>query len=309
MNNKKLVLILVALLGIWGISKLFSGERDKSFKTELIKIDTASVNKILLNTGADNFEDVILTKEGNDWFVSKNNFTTKASEGSIKPLLDQLALVKTKRIAAKSEKKWKDYEVEDGNSARLRIYNGSKLLEDVIVGKFSFNQQAKTMTSFVRLNGSPEVYAVDGMMSMNAKRDFNSFRNKALATVAKDKAIHIGYTNNIDSTQIDLLYSNNNWMNKDVIADSTKIANYLNGLSNLNGADFSNTFDEVKAKELLQEAVSIRTSDNTNPIVIYCYKNEGDKPFVIHSTLNKDAYFLSDSTGIYQTIFGELKSI
>ena len=48
MNNKILLIILVALLAIYGLSKLFSGNKETTFKTELIQVDTAVVSSITI---------------------------------------------------------------------------------------------------------------------------------------------------------------------------------------------------------------------------------------------------------------------
>lgn len=314
MDNKKLLYILIALLGVYGLNKLFSGKKERSFKTELIVVDTAQVTAITVFPKADEFAEVSMKKENDEWIISKGDFSTKAVTSSINSLLEQLALIKTQRIAAKSEEKWADYEVEEGKGTRMVVYTGSKVVSDFIIGKFDFKQspqaqqqfqqqQQPTITSYVRLNGEPETYAVDGFLSMSLGQGFDAYRNKELIAITKEDI------NQLDFSEGNSSYSINKspigWaVNGTEVLDSTKVDSYLTALSNISGTEFVNDFDAVQHSDKLAKSLTIKANNMVEPVSIHCYADSTRaKPFIIHSTLNKDGYFASDSAGIYSRIF------
>ena len=127
MNNKILLLIFVGLLVVWGLSQMNSGKRDRSFKTDLIQIDTASVTTINLYPKTDEQKEITLSKENGTWIATQGMVTTKANQSAVQSLLGNLNLIKTKRVAAKKQEKWKDYEVEATSGSRVKVYAGCLL--------------------------------------------------------------------------------------------------------------------------------------------------------------------------------------
>lgn len=132
MNNRTLLIVFLLLLAVFGISQLFTGKRTKSFNSELIKVDTAAITSIVVNPKAPEEAEITLKKEDTGWIASNGTISVKAQPGSVSNLLSNLTLIKTKRIAAKSPEKWAEYEVEEGKATRIRVYAGTKLLEDPV---------------------------------------------------------------------------------------------------------------------------------------------------------------------------------
>ena len=305
MKNKTLLLIFLSLLAVFLITQFAFEKKTRSFKTELIQLDTASISSILIYPKSDNQEEMSLKKEGETWILSKGNVTTTANSGSVASLLRNLALIKTKRVASKSQEKWMDYEVEDGNGTRIKVYSGSTLLEDFIVGRFNFNQQTRQGISYVRLANGDEVYAVDGFLSMTMGQGFNAYRNNSISKINKDQVSQIAI-NTLGTTEV-IQKAQNGWSLNGTLIDSTQMANYLTGLQSLNGATFVDDFDELQAQSLLYKTLSLE-GDNMEPVIIKTYRDTSrTEAFVIQSSQNKDTYFSSDETGIYAKLFSELK--
>ena len=105
MKNKTLLLIFLGLLAIFLATQFAFEKKTRTFKTELIQLDTARITSILLYPKGDNQEETLLKKESNFWVVSKGNITTKANQGAVQSILRNLALIKTKRVASKSVEK------------------------------------------------------------------------------------------------------------------------------------------------------------------------------------------------------------
>ncbi len=310
MKNKTLLVIFTALLGIYVFTHFFSGKQERSFKSELVQIDTASVTSIALFPKAENGAEILLKREGNTWIATKGDVITKAQKPNVDGILSVLNLVKTKRVAAKSPEKWAEYEVDETNGSRVKVFAGSKLLEDIIIGRFGFNQQKRTATSFVRLEGEDEVYAIDGFLSMTLNPKFNAFRDKQLVKLNKENVTGLAFSGGQDASAT---YSKmaEGWMKDEGLpVDSTQMESFLSGLENISGAEFVDSFDPVQATGSLQQSLAIMTTDQPDGVIISCYRDStAAKPFILQSNLNPDGYFASDSTGIYSKFFGEIQPV
>lgn len=303
MKNKTLLFIFLGLLGVFLISQFAFERKTRTFKTELIKLDTAAITAIKIYPKSENQEEIVLNKEGSFWVANKNNVTTKANVDAVNSMLRNLALIKTKRVVAKSPEKWVDYEVEETNSTRIKAFQGDKLLEDFIVGRFNFNQQTRQGVSYVRLAKGDEIYAVDGFLSMTMGQGFDAYRNKGILTVSSNDLTQIAI-NTLGNTTI-LQKLGNNWTQDGNPVDSTSISSYLNGLQNINGSTFVNDFDELQAPNLLYKTVSFEGNNLSTPIIIKAFRDTTrTEPYIIQSSLNEDGYFASGDAGIFTQLFG-----
>ncbi|MCP3933145.1 MAG: DUF4340 domain-containing protein [Bacteroidetes bacterium] len=308
MNNKTLLLIFAVLLAIFGLSKFFSVEKDRSFNTNLIEVDTAIVTSVVLIPKEEEGTEITLKKEKAGWIVTDGNISDDATASSVNSILGQLALIETKRIAAKNPEKWSEYEVEEGNGSRVKVYNGEKLMEDFIVGRFNFNQQMRTATSFIRLVPGDEVYAVDGFLTMSFGQGFDSYRNKQLVKMSAGQEI-TNFSYNYGDTLLNFMKLAGQWSQEGQMAlDSSKVENFLNALKNMQGTDFADDFDEVQSANLIYRILTLKGNNILEPITVSCYKDiSREKPFVVNSSQNPDAYFESDSSGVYDRLFKNIQ--
>ena len=309
MNNKTLLIIFVALLAAWGLSQMNSGKRNRSFNTDLIKIDTAAVTTINLYPKSDEQKEITLSKESGTWIATQGTVTTKANQSAVQSLLGNMTMIKTKRVAAKKQEKWKDYEVEEATGSRVKVFAGSELLEDFIVGRFSLNQQTRSGLSFVRLTEADEVYAIDGFLSMTMSQGFNSYRIKEFLQVNKDDLTGLQLTNN-DGSTISFSALNGQWSKEGVAIDSTTMATYLNAIQSTFGSDFVDGLDEGTLSSQLYKTLTITGNNMTGPISVNCYRDiNREKPYLLRSSQNKDAVFESGEDGIFEKIFTKLEEL
>lgn len=318
MNNKTLFVILVLLLAVYGLSQMFSGKKQRSFKTELIQVDTSQVSSINLYPKAEKGAEIILKREGSSWIASKDNVNTKAVKNVVDALLKELVLIKTTRVAAKKKEKWTEYEVEESNGTRVKIYQDDKLLEDFIVGRINFRQRAQqpgmppqmggqqgiSATTFVRLDGEEEVYAVEGFLGMTFNRDFDAFRNKQIIKMTPEQEVTSFSLEGIEAKTF--TKTPNNWLLNDTNSaiDTVKLDNYLNAIRNISGTEFANSFDDTRKNDIIVNKIKLKGNNIGQAIEVTAYYDTTQvKPFIIHSTYNPDAYFASDSSGIYAKIF------
>lgn len=297
MNNKTLALILGALVLVYVASKIFGGNKERSFDSNVIAIDANSIDKINVTQSDETFS---LQKNGDGWSLKVDNNTYTATENSVQTLIENLADVNAQRIVSKTPEKWVNYEVAESDP-RIELFSGSKKLVDVRAGRFSFDQVSRSGTSYIRLEGADEVYAISGFSSMTLRQNSDNYRDKSMLTFTPANVQGI----NISGTSLSKV--NGNWQtNEKVLLDSTEMANYLNGISNTSGASFAT----ITASQLPNAFESLQINDGNREMEIRAYADtSANNDFFIQTSENTEGIFSSDSTGVYQRLFSKLYDI
>lgn len=309
MNNRILLIIFLVLLAIYGITRLTSKQRQSSFDTELIAVDTARVSSVTIRL-KDADADIILKREAGAWLVSNGQISTEAVPSAVEAILGALTEIQTKRIVAKNSEKWADYEVEDGAGTRVTVYDGEEVLEDFVVGRFNFNQQTRSGTSYVRIAGEDEVYAVDGFLTLTFSQGFDSYRDRTILKLDAGQEITSVRFSSPDTTR-QLVKVGEAWqIDGAVPADSALVAQYINGLRNLSGSTFADDFDELQADDYRYRSVTINGNNLLQPLSITCYLDttRTEEPFIIQSSQHPDVFFASDTTGVYERVFKDVEA-
>lgn len=304
-SNKKLLLLFLGLLLLFALSQLFNSKKDRSFKSELLRVDTVSVNKIIIHSASDHQQETVLSRSGSKiWTASQNGKTVPAIPGSVDGILKELPLMKVKSIATQSKDRWNEYEISDSIASHIEVFAGDKKLADFYSGKFGFNPQAQSMLSYIRLKDDPTVYVVDGFQSMTFNAAFNSFRDKTILSFGPNEIEKVGIS--IQGSKSELVKSAQGWLlNGQAIKDSTALQNYINSIISLNGSDIVEAANTPTVP--IHSASLVAVNKNVN-LDLY---SSGDslKPFLVHSSANADVYFKEDSAGVYNTVIGGLLSL
>lgn len=305
MNNKILTIIFLSLLSLYVLTRLFSGRPERTFSSELVQVDTSMVDKIELYPKPEQGEQpLILQRTDGSWTVTNGKISAPATNNAVTGILGQLSLTKAKRVVAKATDKWKDYEVDEAHGIRVKAYTGDIVLADFMVGRFNFNPQTRQAISYLRLSDEEEVYAVDGFLSMTFGQDINAFRNKQILKLEGDEEVS-SLQLQTGEGEIQFQKSGTTWMTDNTPVDSTAMASYLSGLRFVAGNTFVDDF--MPAGKI---AHTLRIVAGTEPVTIRAYPSTGGDPdFVIQSSQYPDAFFASDSSGIYQRLFGKLAEL
>ena len=298
MSNKNLLYIFLGLALIFALTQLFNTKKDRSFKSELLKIDTSTVTKILIQSQSDQHKLTTLTRSGvSSWTAAQGAKTVPAIAGSVDAILRELVLMKVKSIATQSKDRYNEYEISDSIGSHIEVFAGDKKLTDFYTGKFGFVQQTNSMLSYIRMKDDPSVYTIDGFQSMSFNAAFASFRDKTISALSTDPIEKVGIVSN--GIKNELLKSGQAWLlNGLTLIDSTAIQNYINSLQSLNGSEL---LDEWKASNPIHSASLVAGSKSTN-LDLYA-SGDSLRPFIIHSSANPDVYFKEDSSGVYRTVF------
>jgi hypothetical protein len=305
MNNRTLLIVFGVCLALFFGGKLLRGNKTSSFDDAIIKVDSAKVDRIKFVSAGNHPEEFELKKNGNDWVAVQGEMSVPASAENIGSILSQLSRLTAKRIVTKDVARYNEYEITDSLASKVIVWEGKNQVADLEVGGFRFDQNTRAAFSFIKTAKKPEVYEVDGFLSMGLKARFNQFRDKKLVKAAQEDLTSVEWTGH--SPKQVILKEDGIWNYAGMEAvDSTKFNSYLTGLVNAQGSEFS----ELKSTAGLTmlEKITLTGNNMVEPTVISAFATQDTlKPFLIASTVNPDAVFKSDSNGLYKKIFLDLR--
>ncbi len=298
-SNKTLGLLFAGLLIFAVIIVLFdSGGNERSFRTELVDIDTSAVSQILIYPKKLNGESVKLFQEGSNWRVElADGKTAPVLQSKIDELIKQLTDVKPGRLAGRGKENWSQFEV-DSSATRVEVYEGSDKTLDLLIGKFAF-QQPRTMKTYVRLTEDTDVYEIDGFLSMTFNQDANAYRDPTIISGKETEWNSLAFSYPADSSY-QLVKMNDRWqLSNGSPVDSAKTATALRQMINLRGSDFVDLDKETLP--MPEYKLTIVKSDDSQ-IEVFGYKTADDM-IIINSSQNPEAYFDGSEGNLFNRVF------
>ena len=292
-NSNKILWITFAVL-LTAVIIIFttdSTKKERSFRKELVAVDTASITNISLFPKSIHGKEVKIFKENSIWKAETNNGKSfVVPKTKIKNLLSAIVNIKPQRIAARNKNKWSEYEI-DSSSTRIVVKEGNSKVLDLQIGKFAF-QQPRSMTTFVKLTDDNDVYEVDGFLNVTFNKDVDSFRDETVIKSDKNNWSKLNFTSNNMNNNYSLVKLDNKWSINGAILDSAKTDNALNSLSRLTNSNFVN----IEKNELPpQFAKLIIESTTDEPVEIVAFKDSTN--YIIHSSINPENYFDGNKIG------------
>jgi hypothetical protein len=306
MNNRTLLIVFGVCLVLFLGGKLWKENKSSSFDDAIVKVDSAKVDRIKFVSAGNHPDEFELKKSGEDWAAVKGDKSVPASPQTIQSILSQLSRLKALRIVSKDVAHYGEYEISDSLASKVMVWQGSKQVADLEVGGFRFDQNTRSAFSFLKKAKQPEVYEVDGFLSMGLKAKFDQFRDKKLVKATQEDLSLIEWTGTGQPKQA-IQKEDGVWNYAGMEAvDSTKFKTYLAGLVSAQGNEFSDL--KSTAGLSLLEKVTLTGNNMTEPTVISAFAAQDTlKPFLITSSVNPDAIFKSDANGLYKKIFLDLR--
>lgn len=304
MRSGVIISLLILALSGYGLYRYWS-QPAQPFTASLMKVDSTRVTSLVIRLPGNNTE-ITLLREPEGWIASNGQVNIKASATMVHTLLNELSEVPIQEMVATDQKFWKVYGVDNKQGVRVQLYQNKKLLEDFIVGNLDTDPISQAPISYLRLTKGPEIYAVTSKLATDFNQDFNAFRNRIILQLAPNTSITALEIQTLDST-LQCTPTPEGWKMGMIVLDSLSMLRYLNQLHSIAGEIFADDFDEVQGSKYVYQTLKITNSANIEPFVITCYRDTTRKlPFIIQSNQNKEAFFASDSLGVYHKIFGFL---
>jgi hypothetical protein len=282
-SNLKLVLGLVLLGLVYLATAYFDSSKSQELDKQLVNIDTARISNITIITPD---ETVDLQKENNQWNIKLNTGKSiPAVDSKVHSLITQLINIHPDRLAAKDKSKWVDYQV-DSTGIRLKVQQDDVLALDMIIGQ-------SASTSYLRLSDEVEVYASDGFGGLNNHDNINHFRDNTFVKMQTDSIQSISFMYPGDSS-FQIINESGRWHFDDgSIADSVKIAAYLQKLDLKYNDNFSNQDGSTTGQALAEVTIN---SKNQEVLFLKAYVDPADS-VIFHSSSNPWAFFKDKALG------------
>lgn len=297
-SNKTLGMIFTGLLIVAIVIVLSDlGNNERTFRSELVDIDSSAVSKILIYPKKLNGDAVKLFKEDNNWKVElTEGKSASVPKSKINQILKQLMEIKPERLAGRGEENWAEFEV-DSSATRIELYEGSDKTLDLVIGKFTF-QQPRAMKTFVRLTNDTDVYETEGFLSMTFNQDANYYRDDSVIQDDVNDWKSLAFSYPADSSY-QLVKVNNSWqLSTGEEIDSAKTVAQLNRLSNVRSPGFVDV--DKDTLPLPQYKLTIIKNDDSQ-IEVFGYKV--DDKVIINSSQNSESYFDGSKNELFKKIF------
>ena len=294
-NFKILTTIFVVLLIVVVFIEIIDSRKgNRTFKSDLVEVVADEVTSIELYPKVTDGNLIKLFKENEEWKVESEGSKYNADQSSANRMIAELNNMKPKSVAASNKDRWEQFEVTDSLGTRVKLFKGTDLLANVIIGKFSFSQP-RNMTSYVRLNGEKEVYGVDGMLGMSFNRNLDAFRDQTVINSNKTDWKRLSFIYPADSSFV-LERMGDQWMTDGIKADSASVVQYFNKISNLTESNFAKNKPAIPSTHRL----IIEGNNMMQKIEIAGYLlDEGN--FILETNQNPGTYFNSKTSA--ETLF------
>ena len=296
-NNRFLITVFFILLIFVVVVFFFdSGKNERTFRDVLVNIDTTAVTEIQIISKANNNQPLKIFKQNNKWLVElMNGKNARVPNQKIEQTFKELTSIMPKRLAARGQDKWSEYQV-DSSGTRIQVMEGNSTTLDIVIGRFNYQQQTRNVSTYVRLYNDKDVYEVEGFLAMTFNQNADAFRDGTVVKGDFNTWNQLVFDYPADSS-FSLTKKNGNWFINDNESDSAKTVDYLRRLSNLTKNNFADEF-EIKQGQNPNYKLTI-ANENLEFIEVFAYIDSIN--YVIISSQNPETKF--DGRTFGNTIF------
>jgi len=301
-SNSTLAIVFGILLVIVLVIYLTDfGKNERTFKSNIVEIDTSAVNEVLIYPKAKKNKVVRLFKNKKGWFVNVDSAKVdNVPLNKIKSLFNELVNIRANRVVSRSPKGWKEYEV-DNKAARIKVLENGDTTLNLIIGKFSF-RQPRTMFTYLRLAGQKEVYEVQGFLSMTFNQSVDSWRDKRVIYGNSDKWNRLIFKYPADSS-FQLIKVDGKWKLDGKLTDSISTVRKLRTLADVYATGFA---DDISPDSLGNPQYQLKIEGEKDTIVVKGF--EVGKRFVITSSFNPATVFDGNKGKLKKKLFVSRKA-
>ena len=144
MSNKVLAIIFGILGVAFLLSKMLGGNKSRSFDPQIVQINSEDITElIIVAPGAD---PATVWKEQGQWMVRNGTNSYKANETVVSSIIREMSSIKADKVISRSLENGAKYGTNEDSGTKITAKSGAKTLTEIIVGRFSFNQQTRQPT-------------------------------------------------------------------------------------------------------------------------------------------------------------------
>ncbi len=186
------VLFIIFLVAAGFVRFSGSTSSTQALTSRIITIDTAKVNKVVIQTP--DKKPVMLIKKDDKWSVRQGKGESyPANRSAIESSINRFTDLKPNAIVTRDPKKFTRYQV-DSTGIKVAFMNNDTKLAGIVLGRFQMGGR-RNMESYVRPAGQNIVFLVDGFLRRSFNGNLSSWRDKKIWNIPR---AHV--------TQIDMIY-------------------------------------------------------------------------------------------------------
>lgn len=296
MRLRTLFFIAACLFIAGGIALRVHPFFQKSITDISIPILSVEPKQIYTISITKNEEELLLTRENNQWIATNGQWSNAVKSDRIQYLLEQIKEVSSVGIAAQAEADWKVLNQVQREVSWVRLYSKTKFQQGFFISKPMPKDTLRGISSYLRLPESAVVYKVNKEIGAAWLQPFDLFRDQQLLAfdpnTVRSFAIQQDRLPEQRFVKVDSIWRDS--LGKEM--SNTKVQTWLSRLSNLKGQHYADRFNEVEDRQNLIHAVRFHLENQgTISLEVYADSNRMDLPFVIRSDQFSGRYFRSDS--------------
>lgn len=299
-NNKILIITLLALVGVFVLSKVFrSPKLESNLRKDLVSVDTATVTELRVAPTNSPGKIIKLTRNGKMWLVENDGKKFSADISAIKNALGTLTALDAERMVSRKKEKWETFNVGE-KATNVSVYVDGDQKANLFIGKSGFTQGGGGPFggggyTYVRLSDEDEVYSVKGFLESTFNRSFNDWRDKALLRVNRDEIRKISFTYRGDSSFV-MEKKDSLWYAGTQLIDQSKLDSYLSQVSFKNLNSFADSFNAPVDTDAL-----IKIEGSSGELAtIEAWKDAAG--WTLRSSLQKEVFFSGSGTSVDKDI-------
>ncbi len=299
-NTTTLIIIFVCLGSIALFNKFYQSEKDeRTFREEFVTIDTAAVISISIFPKVENGKEIKMTKNGQKWELQNDKIKTNADSKAIRSLLSEFSKLKSVGLAGQDKSTWKDLQVNDSTGTKIKIMTNDNHTYSMVIGKLEYSNSSGNGLSYIRHSDEKEVYSVQGYLSLNVNQPFNTWRNKIFITGNQDNWTTFSFSYPGDSS-FTLNKIKDYWFIDEENADQDKAKNYISQLVSMQSSGFVDGYSPSSTPVF---KITINGGSPLSKINIQAYLADSTQKYILHSSLNPDAYFSEAQSNLADKLF------
>lgn len=241
--TKSLLTIFVVISAVALLIGFNSGqEASQAFQAEIVSVDTAQVDRVVIETPTTG-EPVHLFKEEGSWKVSRQDGPAYAADRkTIRETISQLNNLQVNALVTRDSEDYTRYKV-DSTGTRLTFKRGDQVTDRVIIGAPQFISRSE-INSYVRPADREAVYSVEGYLKPRIDKSVNGWRDKTIWNIPGDQIARVDFMFPADSSYSIERVGENSFVSNSDSLQTAQIRPILNQLGGLEAAGFAEQVDK-----------------------------------------------------------------